>query len=85
MTRQMTPALKVEDPRHHSAEVVQELRSLIEAGAVAHSDPHHDYVYELAGESRVFYLYLYPGGRKVQLLATWNRETTSELAQQPAH
>jgi hypothetical protein len=52
---------------------------------VAHSDPHHDYVYELAGENRVFYLYLYPGGQKVQLLATWHRDGTAELVQQPAH
>jgi hypothetical protein len=84
MTRQMTPALKVEDPRGHSTEEVKELRQLLETGAVAHSDPRHDYVYELEGERRVFYLYLYPGGEKVQLLATWPSDGATGLMEQTA-
>jgi len=84
MTRQMKPALKLEDPRRHPAEVVKELQGLLEAGAVAHSDPRHDYVYELEGEGRIFYLYLYPHRQKVQLLATWPKDGTAAMVDQAA-
>lgn len=63
--------IKIEDLRHHPAEVVEKLQALLAAGAVAHEDPHRDSFYEIESNGRVYYICVSPVTGKVLLLGTW--------------
>lgn len=80
MVLQMKEALRVEDPRHHPKEFVEEVESLLASGGEAYADPQHKNVYELEGRTRIYYLYLNPRGDRVQLLATWPKQVADRAA-----
>lgn len=64
----------VEDLRTHSAEQMAELRVLLGAGITGRPDPRRPGFFELDGAANVYYIFRYPTGHKVLLLAAWQRE-----------
>lgn len=64
----------LEDLRSHSAEQVTELRVLLGAGITGRPDPRRPGFFELDGVNNVYYIFRYPTGHKVLLLAAWQRE-----------
>lgn len=74
--------IKIEDLRHHPAEVVEKLQVLLANGAMAHKDPHRDSFYEIESNGRVYYICVSPVTGKVLLLGTWlaNEASSSQAA-----
>ena len=64
----------VEDLRNHSQEQIAELRQLLAVDAPSRPDPRRPGFYELEGLANTYYVFKYPSGRKVLLLAAWERE-----------
>lgn len=64
----------VEDLRSHSADQMAELRVLLGAGITGRPDPRRPGFFELDGAANVYYIFRYPTGHKVLLLAAWQRE-----------
>ncbi|HTA57629.1 MAG TPA: hypothetical protein VK805_05730 [Candidatus Baltobacteraceae bacterium] len=64
----------IEDLRAHSQEQVAELRLLLDAGLTGRPDPRRPGFFELDGVANVYYVFRYPAGHKVLLLAAWQRE-----------
>jgi hypothetical protein len=71
--QQLAPA--VEDLRHHSPEQLLELRLLLYAGVPGRPDHRRPGFYEIDGVSSVYYVFRYPAGHKVLLVAAWERHT----------
>ena len=71
MVLRVDETTRIEDLRHHPAEVVEKLRLLLASGAVAHEDPNRDSFYEIESNGRVFYICVSPITGKVLLLGTW--------------
>src|SRR5260370_4053857 len=65
----------VEDLRSHSQEQIAELRQLLVAGAPSRPDPRRPGFYEVEGLSTTYYVFKYPTGTKVLLLAVWGRDS----------
>lgn len=74
MVLQLSEKLSIENLRNYPSETVDNLRVLLENGALAHADPRHENFYEVENGRRVFYVYLSPASGKVILLATWRRD-----------
>jgi len=72
----------IEDLRKHTPEQLTELRWLVNAGFTGRPDVRRPGFYELDGVDHVYYVFRYPTGQKVLLLAVWRREsdTASERA-----
>jgi len=64
----------VEDLRKHSPEQVAELRVLLSAGLIGRPDVRRPGFFELDGAANVYYIFRYPSGQKVLLIAAWQRE-----------
>ena len=64
----------VEDLRKHTPEQVAELRMLLGAGFVGRPDLRRPGFYELDGATSVYYIFRYPSGHKVLLLAAWQKD-----------
>jgi hypothetical protein len=64
----------LEDLRNHSQEQIGELRVLLAAGAPSRPDTRRPGFYEVQGEANTYYVFKYPSGTKVLLLAVWERE-----------
>jgi hypothetical protein len=71
MMLQLSGDFQIEDRWHHSPEAIDELRSLLFAGAEAAADSRRRDFYEIEHDGRVFYIHLCPNG-KVLLLAIWS-------------
>jgi hypothetical protein len=65
----------VEDLRNHSNEQLRELRLLLKAGMPGRPDPRRPGFFELDGVANVYYIFRYPAGHKVLLLAIWQKDT----------
>lgn len=65
----------IEDLRQHSDEQLRELRMLLDAGMPGRPDPRRPGFYELDGVANVYYIFRYPAGHKVLLLAAWQKDT----------
>ena len=74
------PPLLLEDLRNHPPERLAELRLLLTSSAVLRPDPRRRGFFEIEGQSHVFYILKYPSGRKVLLIAVWERDQTSRAA-----
>ena len=72
----------IEDLRNHSSEQLRELRLLLIAGMPGRPDPRRPGFFELDGVANVYYIFRYPAGDKVLLLAAWQKDTdpVAELA-----
>jgi len=64
----------VEDLRNHSQEQIAELRQLLAIGAPSRPDPRRPGFFEFDGQANTYYIFKYPTGAKVLLLAVWERE-----------
>lgn len=73
LTVQKLPPV-VEDLRKHNPEQLAELRLLLGAGFVGRPDLRRPGFYELDGALDVYYIFRYPSGHKVLLLAAWQKE-----------
>jgi hypothetical protein len=69
----MPPIL--EDLRSHSSEQLAELRILLSVGVTGRPDLRRPGFFELDGRSNVYYIFRYPSGHKVLLVAAWEKET----------
>jgi hypothetical protein len=65
----------IEDLRTHSPEQLAELRLLLNAGHTGRPDLRRPGFYELDGVANVYYIFRYPTGQKVLLLAAWQKES----------
>lgn len=65
----------LEDLRRHSPEQMAELRLLLDAGFTGRPDVRRPGFYELDGTANVYYIFRYPTGHKVLLIAAWERES----------
>jgi hypothetical protein len=65
----------IEDLREHSAEQLGELRLLLNAGFTGRPDVRRPGFYEIDGISHVYYVFRFPSGDKVLLLAAWEKES----------
>jgi len=63
----------VEDLRNHSPEQIAELRLLLNTGLTGRPDQRRPGFYELDGMDNVYYIFRYPTGHKVLLVAAWQR------------
>jgi len=61
----------VEDLRNHTPDQIAELRLLLSSGIVGRPDVHRPGFYELDGAESVYYIFRFPSGDKVLLLAAW--------------
>lgn len=64
----------IEDLRNHSQEQMKELRLLLNAGLEGRPDSRRPGFFELDGVDNVYYIFRYPTGHKILLLAAWQRE-----------
>jgi len=64
----------IEDLRSHSTEQLAELRILLDAGMIGRPDARRPGFFEIDGAANVYYIFRYPTGHKVLLLAAWQRE-----------
>ena len=80
MVLRLDATTRIEDLRHHPAEVIEKLRHVLASGAVAHEDPHRDSFFEIESNGRVFYICVSPITGKVLLLGTWLAEKPSTQA-----
>lgn len=63
----------VEDLRKHSPEQMAELRLLLNAGITGRPDLRRPGFYEVDGAENVYYIFRYPTGHKVLLIAAWQK------------
>lgn len=64
----------IEDLRSHAPEQLAELRVLLDAGMSGRPDQRRPGFFEIDGVANVYYVFRYPAGHKVLLLAAWERE-----------
>jgi hypothetical protein len=69
----------LEDLRNHSQEQVAELRQLLASNAPTRPDPRRPGFYEIQGCSYTYYVFKYPSGTKVLLIAVWERDPVAEM------
>jgi hypothetical protein len=69
----------LEDLRNHSHEQVAELRLLLMSGAPSRPDPRRPGFYEVEGPDHTYYVFKYPSGTKVLLIAVWERDPVAEI------
>jgi hypothetical protein len=63
----------LEDLRKHTPEQMAELRLLLNTGAAGRPDKRRPGFYELDGAYNVYYVFRYPTGHKVLLVAAWQK------------
>lgn len=69
----MPPVL--EDIRAHTPEQLAEVRLLLNAGVTGRPDTRRPGFFEIDGALNVYYVFRYPSGHKVLLIAAWQRES----------
>jgi hypothetical protein len=65
----------LEDLRKHAPEQMAELRLLLNAGVIGRPDTRRPGFFELDGVANVYYIFRYPTGHKVLLVAAWQKHT----------
>ena len=69
----------LEDLRNHSEEQVAELRQLLSGSAPSRPDPRRPGFFEVEGRAYTYYVFKYPSGTKVLLIAAWERDPVAEM------
>lgn len=64
----------LEDLRNHTPEQMAELRLLLNTAVTGRPDVRRPGFYELDGADTVYYIFRYPTGHKVLLVAAWQKE-----------
>ncbi len=70
----------IEDLRNHTPEQIVELRLLLKAGITGRPDARRPGFFEIDGVENVYYIFRYPHGCKILLLAAWMRESDPAAA-----
>jgi hypothetical protein len=72
----------IEDLRNHTNEQMLELRLLLNSGEMGRADARRPGFYEMEGVHHVYYVFRYPSGHKVLLVAAWERasDPVAEMA-----
>ncbi len=85
LTGKMPPVL--EDLRSHTPEHLAELRTLLNLGVDGRPDVRRPGFFEIEGHSSVYYVFKYPSGHKVLLVAVWQKEVdpVAEMAALNCH
>jgi hypothetical protein len=65
----------VEDLRQHTPEQLLELRLLLTSGLRGREDARRPGFFEMDGVNNVYYVFRYPSGHKVLLVAAWDRQS----------
>jgi hypothetical protein len=65
----------IEDLLEHSPGQLGELRLLLDAGFTGRPDVRRPGFYEIDGIGHVYYVFRYPSGDKVLLVAAWQKES----------
>jgi hypothetical protein len=65
----------LEDLRSHTPEQIAELRLLLSVGVLGRPDVRRPGFYEIDGRANVYYIFRYPTGHKVLLLAAWQKDS----------
>jgi hypothetical protein len=65
----------LEDLRNHTLEQMAELRLLLSVGVLGRPDVRRPGFYEIDGRANVYYIFRYPTGHKVLLLAAWQKDS----------
>jgi hypothetical protein len=65
----------VEDLRSHAPEQLLELRLMLNTGVKGREDARRPGFYEMEGVNNVYYVFRYPTGHKVLLIAAWDRQS----------
>lgn len=65
----------VEDLRQHTPEQLLELRLMLTSGVRGREDARRSGFYEMDGVNNVYYVFRYPSGNKILLVAAWDRLT----------
>jgi hypothetical protein len=65
----------VEDLRQHTPEQLLELRLMLTSGVRGREDARRPGFYEMDGVNNVYYVFRYPSGTKILLVAAWDRQT----------
>jgi len=73
MILKMNVPVRIENLRHHPAEAVERLRSLLVSGVNACPDSRRNNSYDVEDGDRIFYIHVSPSGT-VLLLAAWRKE-----------
>ena len=64
----------IEDLRKHTPQQLAELRLLLNAGLLDRPDSRRPDFFEIDGEANVYYVLRFPFGRKILLVAAWDRQ-----------
>jgi len=64
----------IEDLRNHSAEQLSELRLLLNSGFLGRPDLRRPGFFEIDGAFHVYYVFRYPSGLKILLVAAWQKD-----------
>ena len=77
----------IEDLRKHSPEQLLELHLLLKAGFTGRPDVRRPGFFEIDGVDHVYYIFRYPTGHKVLLVAAWQKEAdpVAELVSSTCH
>jgi len=70
----------IDNLRHYSSEIVEQLSFALSNGARAQADPRRKGFYDVTDGERVFFIHISPVSGKVWLLASWLEEPASQLA-----
>jgi hypothetical protein len=65
----------LEDLRNHAPEQMAELRFLLNTGVTGRPDVRRPGFFELEGRANIYYIFRYPTGHKVLLVAAWQKNT----------
>jgi hypothetical protein len=65
----------VEDLRRHTPEQLLELRMMLNTGVKGREDARRPGFYEMEGVNNIYYVFRYPTGHKVLLVAAWDRQS----------
>lgn len=71
----------IEDLRNHTPGQMTELRLLLKAGITGRPDARRPGFYELDGVENVYYIFRYPNGCKILLVAAWTRASDPAAAE----
>ena len=80
----LAPDFEIETRPEHSYSIVTELYDLLQgtkgpSRLIVHSDPRRKGFYDLESNGRIYFVYIFPDGKRMLLLATWLRHDTEAI------
>ncbi len=80
----LAPDFEIEARPEHSHSIVAELYGLLRRTGraerfIVHCDPRRRGFYDLESNGRIYFVYIFPDGNRVLLLATWLRQDSETI------